>query len=143
MPEGIFSSRTRIIVTPNSVNEARIVQLENTLGRRGRGCSPFPGTTRGVNSDARGVAARTRPRDLHYLLRSTVGRFNIVIMPFFVVVMGVLVARDVTGPVLGLDRSSLVSLSIQVAAYRVLFGPASRLLGERRESLVEAVQALT
>ena len=76
-------------------------------------------------------------------MRSTVGRFNIVIMPFFVVVMGVLVARDATGPVLGLDRSSLVLLGIQVAAYRVLLGPASRLLEERRESLVEAVQALT
>ena len=49
-------------------------------------------------------------------MRSTVGRFNIVIMPFFVVVMGVLVARDVTGPVLGLDRSSLVFLGIQVGS---------------------------
>jgi hypothetical protein len=63
-------------------------------------------------------------------------------MPFFGVMMGVLVARDVTGPVLGLDRSSLVFLSIQVAAYRVLLAPASRLLGERRESLVEAIPAL-
>ena len=55
-------------------------------------------------------------RDLQYLLRSTVGKFNIVIMPFFVVVMGLLVARDVTGPVLGLDRSSLVFLGTMVYA---------------------------
>ena len=37
-------------------------------------------------------------------------------MPFIVVVMGVLVARDVTGTVLGLDRSSLVFLRIQVGS---------------------------
>lgn len=37
----------------------------------------------------------------------------------------------------------VVLLGIQVGAYRVLLAPASRLLEERRESLVEAVQATT
>lgn len=60
----------------------------------------------------RAVAAR----DLHYLFRSTVGKFNIVIMPVFVAMMGLLVARDLTGPVLGVDRSNIVFLGIMVYA---------------------------
>jgi hypothetical protein len=65
-----------------------------------------------VPAPSRAVAAR----DLLYLLRSTVGRFNIVIMPVFVVIMGLVVVRDVTGPVLGVDRASMVFLGAMVYA---------------------------
>ena len=44
------------------------------------------------------------------------GKFNIVIMPLFVVMMGFVVARDITAPVLGVDRSSLVFIGIMVYA---------------------------
>jgi hypothetical protein len=62
--------------------------------------------------ESRAVAAK----ELHYLLRSTVGKFNIVIMPVFVMVMAMVIARDLTGPVLGLDPSSLVFVGAMVYA---------------------------
>jgi len=65
-----------------------------------------------VPPPSRAVAAR----DLLYLLRSTVGKFNIVIVPFFVVMMGLLVAPNMTGRVLGVDRPSLVFIGIMIYA---------------------------
>ncbi len=82
------------------------------IGNRQRPAVVDFGVFPGIAAPVRAVAAR----DLLYLLRSTVGRFNIVIMPFFVAVMGVLVARDLTGQVLGLDRSNLVFLGVMIYA---------------------------
>jgi hypothetical protein len=62
--------------------------------------------------ESRAVAAK----ELHYLLRSTVGKFNIVIMPVFVIVMALVMARDLTAPVLGLDPSSLVFVGAMLYA---------------------------
>jgi len=62
--------------------------------------------------EPRAIAAK----ELHYLLRSTVGKFNIVIVPVFVIVMALVVARDLTAPVLGLDPSSLVFVGVMVYA---------------------------
>ena len=62
--------------------------------------------------ESRAIAAK----ELKYLLRSTVGKFNIVIMPIFVIVMALVVARDLTAPILGLDRSSLVFVGVMVYA---------------------------
>jgi hypothetical protein len=65
-----------------------------------------------IQVGSRAIAAK----ELHYLLRSTVGKFNIVIMPIFVIVMALVVARDMTAPILGLDRSSLVFVGVMVYA---------------------------
>jgi len=62
--------------------------------------------------ESRAVAAK----ELHYLLRSTVGKFNIVIMPVFVIAMALVMARDLTTPVLGLDPSSLVFVGAMLYA---------------------------
>jgi len=62
--------------------------------------------------ESRAVAAK----ELHYLLRSTVGKFNIVIMPVFVIVMALVVGRDLTAPVLGLDPSSVVFIGVMLYA---------------------------
>jgi hypothetical protein len=63
-------------------------------------------------AEARAVAAK----ELRYLLRSTVGKFNIVIMPIFVVVMALIVARDLDHSFLGLDRASLVFIGLMIYA---------------------------
>ena len=55
-------------------------------------------------------------RELRYLLRSTVGRFNIVIMPVFTAVMGMLAVDKVGRDVLGLDAVNLAFLGIMVYA---------------------------
>jgi hypothetical protein len=55
-------------------------------------------------------------KELHYFVRSTVGKFNIVVMPLFVVVVGALVARDMSGRFLGLDRSSLIFIGAMIYA---------------------------
>jgi hypothetical protein len=55
-------------------------------------------------------------KELHYLVRSTVGKFNIVMMPLFVIVVGALVARDMSGPFLGLDRTSLIFIGSMIYA---------------------------
>jgi len=60
----------------------------------------------------RAVAAK----ELAYLLRSTLGKFNIVMMPLFVVVVGSLFGRDLTGPLLGVDATSLVFLGTMLYA---------------------------
>jgi hypothetical protein len=60
----------------------------------------------------RAVAAK----ELHYLFRSTVGKFNIVIMPLFVVVMALVVARDLDQAFLGLERASLVFVGLMIYA---------------------------
>ncbi len=49
-------------------------------------------------------------KEIAYLLRSTLGKFNIVMMPLFVVVVGLAVGRDLTGPVLGIDAHSILFL---------------------------------
>jgi hypothetical protein len=54
----------------------------------------------------RAVAAK----EVAYLLRSTLGKFNIVMMPLFVTVVGSLLGRDLAGPVLGVDALSAVFL---------------------------------
>jgi hypothetical protein len=53
-------------------------------------------------------------KELLYLLRSTSGKFNIVIMPVFVIAMALLVARDLDQPFLGLDRVSLVFVGLMI-----------------------------
>ena len=60
----------------------------------------------------RAVAAK----ELHYLLRSTTGKFNVVIMPVFVIVMALAVARDLDHAFLGLDRVSLVFVGLMIYA---------------------------
>lgn len=62
--------------------------------------------------EVRAVAAK----ELHYLLRSTTGKFNIVIVPIFVIVMALLVARDLDHSFLGLDRVSLVFVGLMIYA---------------------------
>lgn len=65
-----------------------------------------------VPVEVRGIAAK----ELNYLLRSTVGKFNIVVMPIFVVVVGLVFARDLTRPVLGIDPATLVFVGCVVYA---------------------------
>ncbi len=60
----------------------------------------------------RAVAAK----ELTYLLRSTTGKFNLVIMPVFVIVMALVVARDLDHAFLGLDRASLVFVGLMIYA---------------------------
>jgi hypothetical protein len=62
--------------------------------------------------EIRAVAAK----ELHYLLRSTTGKFNLVIMPILVIVMALAVARDFEHAFLGLDRVSLVFVGLMIYA---------------------------
>jgi len=62
--------------------------------------------------EVRAVAAK----ELRYLMRSTMGKFNIIIMPIFVIVIGLVVARDLSGPVLGIDPTNLVFLGAMLYA---------------------------
>ncbi len=55
-------------------------------------------------------------KELRYLLRSTVGKFNLVIMPVFVIIMTLIVARDLEHSFLGLDRTSLVFVGLMIYA---------------------------
>ena len=59
-----------------------------------------------IPPQVRAVAAK----DLTYLLRSTLGKFNIVMMPLFVVIVGLVLGRDFEGPVLGIDATALLFL---------------------------------
>jgi hypothetical protein len=63
-------------------------------------------------AEVRAVAAK----ELHYLFRSTTGKFNIVIMPIFVIVMALVAARDLEHSFLGLDRVSLVFVGLMIYA---------------------------
>jgi hypothetical protein len=65
-----------------------------------------------IPTSVRAVAAK----ELHYLLRSTTGKFNIVIMPIFVVIVALVVARDLDHAFLGLDRASLVFVGLMIYA---------------------------
>jgi hypothetical protein len=65
-----------------------------------------------VPTEVRGIAAK----ELTYLMRSTVGKFNIVVMPIFVAVVGLVFARDLTRPVLGVDPTTLVFVGSLVYA---------------------------
>jgi len=62
--------------------------------------------------EVRAVAAK----ELRYLVRSTTGKFNLVIMPVFVIVMALVVARDLDHAFLGLDRVSLVFVGLMIYA---------------------------
>jgi hypothetical protein len=55
-------------------------------------------------------------KELRYLLRSTTGKFNIAIMPIFVIIMALIVARDLDHSFLGLDRASLVFVGLMIYA---------------------------
>jgi len=55
-------------------------------------------------------------KELRYLVRSTTGKFNVVIMPVFVIVMALIVARDLDHAFLGLDRISLVFVGLMIYA---------------------------
>ncbi len=63
-----------------------------------------------VPDQVRAIASK----ELRYLLRSTSGKFNIVVMPVFVIAMSFLVARDLDQPFLGLDRVSLVFVGLMI-----------------------------
>ena len=63
-------------------------------------------------AEVRAVAAK----ELRYLLRSTTGKFNVVIMPVFVIVMALVIARDLDRSFLGLDRVSLVFVGLMIYA---------------------------
>lgn len=63
-------------------------------------------------AEVRAVSAK----ELRYLLRSTTGKFNLVIMPVFVIVMALVVARDLESAFLGLDRVSLVFVGLMIYA---------------------------
>jgi hypothetical protein len=65
-----------------------------------------------IPTEVRAVAAK----ELRYLLRSTTGKFNIVIMPIFVVAMALIVARDFSSSFLGVESSSLVFLGLMIYA---------------------------
>jgi hypothetical protein len=55
-------------------------------------------------------------KEIRYLLRSTTGKFNIVIMPLFVAIIALIVARDLDHAFLGLDRVSLVFVGLMIYA---------------------------
>jgi len=63
-------------------------------------------------TEVRAVAAK----ELRYLLRSTTGKFNVVIMPIFVIIMVLVIAHDLDHAFLGLDRASLVFVGLMIYA---------------------------
>jgi hypothetical protein len=63
----------------------------------------------------RGVAAK----DLHYMLRSVLGRFNLFLMPVFVLFIVFLVGRRIEEPVFGIDPQGLLLFGLLL--YAVLF----------------------
>jgi hypothetical protein len=65
-----------------------------------------------ITAHVRAVAAK----EVRYLVRSTTGKFNIVIMPVFVAVMALMLARDLDHTFLGLDRASLVFVGLMIYA---------------------------
>ena len=95
--EGDQAARLRPAAATRTNGESRWWSVEHL--------SVFP-------TEVRAVAAK----ELRYLLRSTVGKFNIVIMPIFVVVMALVVARDLDHSLLGLDRASLVFIGLMIYA---------------------------
>ena len=95
--EGDTTPRVHSATTAPTGRNARWLSLEHL--------SVFP-------AEVRAVVAK----ELRYLLRSTVGKFNIVIMPIFVAVMALIVARDLDQGFLGLDRASLVFVGLMIYA---------------------------
>jgi len=90
--------------------------------RRDTGAGPLAGllTLDGrmfaaLPSEVRAVAAK----DLHYLFRSVIGRFNLFMMPVFVFVMVLLIGRALDEPVFGLDPERLLLFGLLL--YAVLF----------------------
>ena len=83
--------------------------------------SPRPGRSGGrYNLDAlpwlplpvRAIAAK----EMHYLLRSTTGKFNIAIMPVFVIVVALVVVRDLSPSILGIESANLVFVGTMLYA---------------------------
>jgi ABC-2 type transport system permease protein len=66
-------------------------------------------------SEVRAVAAK----DLHYLFRSVLGRFNLFMMPVFVFVMAFIIGRVLDEPVFGIDPEPLLLFGLLL--YTVLF----------------------
>jgi hypothetical protein len=62
--------------------------------------------------EVRAVAAK----ELRYLMRSTMGKFSIVIMPIYVIIIALVVARDLSGPVLGIDPTNLLFIGAMIYA---------------------------
>jgi ABC-2 type transport system permease protein len=95
--EGDRSARVESAVTDTKAGSVSFWAME--------GLTTIPGHVRAVAT-----------KEVHYLLRSTTGKFNIVIMPIFVVVMALIVARDLDHAFLGLDRASLVFVGLMIYA---------------------------
>jgi hypothetical protein len=55
-------------------------------------------------------------KEVRYLLRSTTGKFNVAIMPVFVIIMALIIAHDLDRAFLGLERISLVFLGLMIYA---------------------------
>ena len=95
--QGDQSIRAQLITADRTVGGAPIWSMERLMF---------------LPAEVRAVAAK----ELRYLLRSTTGKFNVVIMPVFVIVMALVVARDLDHEFLGLDRASLVFIGIMIYA---------------------------
>jgi ABC-2 type transport system permease protein len=82
--------------------------LGGLLTLDGRLFSPLP-------SEVRAVAAK----DLHYLFRSVLGRFNLFMLPIFVLFVVFVVGRSLDEPVFGIDPEPLLLFGLLL--YTVLF----------------------
>ncbi len=78
--------------------------------RRKKARSIDPGRTAGLFSLDHRLFAALPPqvraiaaKDLHYMLRSVVGRFNLFIVPIFVLILVFVLREVIEGPVLGID----------------------------------------
>lgn len=92
------------------------------IERRDAGAGPLAGllTLDGrmfaaLPSEVRAVAAK----DLHYMFRSVIGRFNLFMMPIFVFIVVFLIGRALDEPVFGLDPERLLLFGLLL--YAVLF----------------------
>ena len=84
-----------------------------TAKRPGRSVGRFGvDRLRWVPLPVRAIAAK----ELHYLMRSTTGKFNIAIMPVFVIVVALVVTRDFGHSILGIESASLVFVGTMVYA---------------------------
>jgi hypothetical protein len=98
------------------------VRVTPRLGRRlpvaraGGGWLSFDGRPlAALPAGVRGVAAK----DLHYMLRSVLGRFNLFMMPVFVIVIVFLLGRRVDEPVFGIDPQAVLLFGLLL--YAVMF----------------------
>jgi hypothetical protein len=100
----------------------RGVRVARKVERRDAGAAPLAGllTLDGrlfaaLSPEVRAVAAK----DLHYMFRSVIGRFNLFMMPIFVLIVVFLVGRALDEPVFGLDPERLLLFGLLL--YAVLF----------------------